>query len=192
MRWNKNNYVYQIVLTSLFISLSILLKYLSGFIHIFNGYSIDLEIIAYVYGIIILSFKMKLIFLIITPLLWWFIMPGYSITPIQVFVEYFLVYYIYVFLLILDLFNFNSKKKFIFWSLLLIIVITFIKLIIHTIAGAIWWTNNDYLYSFIFNLEIIFGNLSINIVLIILTFSPILEISKKEFYTKKKSKVFYI
>lgn len=189
-----NKKIYYISLSALLISISIIFKYISQLIPIFNGYSLDLEIIPFVYGIISLKdYKFKIFFLIICPVLWWFIFPGYIINVLQVFVEYFLVFYIYILLWFVDFVNPSNKKLYIIMFFILLITLTFIRMIIHMIAGIIWWTNNNIFLSFIINLEIIFGNFSINLLVFISTINQIYELNKKYFKNYNiKYKKYYI
>lgn len=187
--------IYNITLSSILMSISILFKCFSQLIPIFQGYSLELEIIPYVYGIIcIKDLKIKSIFIILCPILWWILFPGYSINATQIFIEHFLVYYIYSSLMIVNLIKISSKSKYIYLFFLIMFLTTILKLFIHVIAGIIWWTNGNLLLSIIINLQIIFGNLAINMIIFILTIKQICSISLNHQVknTNNKIKKYYI
>ncbi len=192
MSINKNNYksnvVFNICTTAILIALSVLFKFISSQIRIFGDYGLDLEYVILVIGLILLpSIKYRLLLMFITPCLWITVSPIYVINPVQVFVEYFLIVYVYLPFLFINLnLQDNVIKRYILIPFALIIC-TLIKLAIHIIAGGIWWTNGNWYFSFILNSKIVITNLAINLVLLISLLKPCLII--KSLYYDKKSKV---
>ena len=67
---NKKSVIHDISLISIFLSLSVLFKFISSFIKIINNYPIELEIAFLLIGIILLKdLKSKILLLILSPLL---------------------------------------------------------------------------------------------------------------------------
>ncbi len=192
---NKKNIIYEISLISIFLSLSILFKFISSFIKIINNYPLELEIAFLLLGILLLrSLKSKLLLLILSPLLWIFISPPFIYNGIQLFVEYFLSIYIFIPICFIKL-DINKKKLSLLVLISLLIFCFVIRIFIHILSGAIWWTNDDWIFSLYFNLPIVGLNSLINIFVISISIIPLLKI-KNIFIIKNENlkieKIIYI
>ncbi|MGL4343043.1 MAG: energy-coupled thiamine transporter ThiT [Metamycoplasmataceae bacterium] len=169
--YKKN--IYEIVNTSLMLSLVLTIKIISSFYPILNGYSIDLYTIPFVFGFLIIRSKIiRMFFYLIVPGLLLIDPNFYFIHPTQFFIEYFLAIYCFFpcffFFEIEKMIFFKQYKKneilkfFIFISLFILSWI--IKLFLHVLAGKLFWlSDQNWLTSFIFNIEIIGVNILITL-----------------------------
>ncbi len=192
----RNNIIFNICLTAILIAFSVLFKFISSQIRIYGGYGIDAEYVALVLGLIILpNIKYRLILIIITPCLWFLVSTPYAINAIQVFVEYFLVIYAFFPFVFINIDNDDSRFKKYWLVSILLVICTLIKLLIHVVAGVVWWVNGNWWLSIVINSKIVLTNLGINLLLLIWMIKPCLMI-KSMYYPKDKklcnNKVIYI
>lgn len=173
--------IFDICITAIFIAVIFIFNFIFENIKIFN-FSIQVFLIFYAIGIYkITNIILNIFFIIIIPpLLFAFEQNAYIINLLQVFFEYFLVFYIFaIFILakyISSLFLNNQKYQLIsfvifisFFALLIIF-----KYILHCIASLTWW-NKAPLASFIFNLPWLLTNLLLIPIVSIVSF-PIFKL----------------
>ncbi len=178
----KNKLIFKdISLAGIFLGFVWLLNILSSFFPIFFGYSLNIYIVFFTIGLIIFkNYYIKIIFFTIAPFILIMTPNIYFINITQFFIEYWLgVWCFFPFLFgkcILKK-NRNSKIRNIYFSILFILC-WILKLIIHTIAGFFWWTNNDWVSSLLINLPIIISNVSITIPVFIIIFNITIKCSE--------------
>ncbi|WP_027123975.1 energy-coupled thiamine transporter ThiT [Mycoplasmoides pirum] len=192
----ENSETFYFVLLGLLLSIFLLVKFLFSFWKIFGGWSIEVDVMFYVLVLIIIDkLKFVLLFAFISPIL---ALPFSSglIYPLQVFIEYLLSYWILLPICFFANINFffikkmhiNSKKNKNLATLLFFSFLTFIlfsiKMFIHILAGVIWWTNNDWFFSFVLNAQIILGSFAICLPFALMSILPILKI--REIHQNKK------
>ena len=174
-----------ISITGILIGLITILNLIFSIFPIIMGYSINFYIIFFTLGLIIIKTKIiKYGFFILTPFILILYPNIYWINIIQGIIEYFFAiwcFYPFIFgdLIMTKLDNYENKKK----LKLLVFAILFIfcwmiKLLLHTIAGYFWWTNHNWLGSFLINLPIITLNILFTIPVFIIIFNRTIEISK--------------
>ena len=186
---NKKSVIHDISLISIFLSLSVLFKFISSFIKIINNYPIELEIAFLLIGIILLKdLKSKILLLILSPLLWLFVSPPFIYSSLQFFVEYFLTIYIFIPICFI---RFNKRIKILNLIILILLsIICFVtKMFIHILSGAIWWTNNNWMFSLCFNFPIVGINLIINIFIIFVSIIPLLKIKNIFMLDEQKNRI---
>lgn len=153
---------------------------------IIMGYSINFYIIPFTIGLIILKTTIiKNIFFIFTPFILLLFPNVYWINIIQVVIEYFLaIWCFFPFLLgnklITKLNDCNFKSAVI---QLLVFSTLFVfcwmaKLFLHVLAGYFWWTNHNWLGSFLVNFPIIISNIIFTIPIFILIFTRTIKLSE--------------
>ncbi len=165
--------------------LIVTLNLISSLLPIIMGYSINFYTVFFVLILIILKTRLiKTIFFIFTPLVLLFDPNVYWINLIQVLVEYFLAIWCFFPFLFgnaiikkFDSKNLSKRLRLLVFSLLFIFS-WMLKLFLHTLAGYVWWTDNDWIGSLFINLPIIFTNILITIPIFILIFNKNIEISK--------------
>lgn len=146
---SKNNHLYNMVLTSIFMSMTLLTSYLSSLLKlpIVSGYSIPFELVIYVFAIVFIKkIYFKLFYFIVTPLIA-LSFGGSYLNVLQTFCEYVLIYYVFFLFFFIDFSNTeNSKKKKIITFILFVIFLVIscvLKFIVHLLAGVIWWTPSN-------------------------------------------------
>lgn len=188
---NSKTKIYYLLLVGISISIFLLLKLVFSFWKIFGGWSIEVDLMFYLLVLVMIDkFKYVCLFVILAPLLSIPFSSGF-INLLQVFVEYFLSYWI---LLPMCLFyNFNCKilkkiktlkkttKNIISLSIFFIFSLGLIclKMFVHIIAGVIWWTNGDWLFSIILNAQILLGSFAICLPFTLISLMPILVLRKE-------------
>lgn len=163
-KYKKSN-IYYLVLTGIFMAITIVMKLIFHFIPIANGYGIEFHLIGYVYGMMLINNrKWQWTFGLLTP--WVILMiPPSVINFWQFLVEYIVALYIFLPFIYFDLIvnglnkTIKSRKTSMFLQILIfclmLIITVFEKLALHTIAGKMWWLKSDSWYaSFIYNLPI--------------------------------------
>ncbi len=182
----RNNTIFNISLTAILIAITVLFKFISSQIRLFGSYGLDGEYVALVIGLIVLpNIKYRLILIIISPCLWFVVSTPYAINALQVFVEYFLVIYAFFPFIFINIDYEDPIFKKYWLAPILLVICTIVKLMIHVVAGVLWWVNGDWSLSFIINSKIVFSNLGINLVLLITLIKPCLMI-KSMYYPKDK------
>lgn len=185
---NKQKQVYNnpnlrwMILMSALTALVILVCYLFNFLKVFNGYSVEVYLVFYIFGLMLLKDKKYAwTFLILLPWIKSFL-TGDSVAFFEDFlVEYIAAMYVFFpFIYFYDLTVLINKR----WSgkmakvliyvafLILSFVCYTLKLTLHIIAGAIWWTPGQWLGSFIFNVPIIWGSYAISIPVMLILLIP--------------------
>lgn len=156
-----------------------------SFFPILMGYSINFFIIPFAFSLIILKSKLiKTIFFILTPFILIMAPNIYFINIGQVFVEYFLAIWCFFPFLFGNLImnNLNKYERNNFFKLLvfsLIFILCWIlKLFLHIIAGYFWWTNRNWMGSFLVNWPIIIFNILFTIPIFTIIFERTIRISK--------------
>ena len=153
----KNNAIFSICIAGIFLALIILLNFVFDLFKVWS-WSIQMFLVIYAIGIYkIKNIIVNICFLLVTPPLL-FAMENnvYAINGIQLFFEYFLVFYIFALLYISRCISNLFKKKnhyliidsFIFvvsFSLLIIL-----KYFLHSIASYTWWST-PFWGSLVFN-----------------------------------------
>ncbi|MDR1235018.1 MAG: hypothetical protein LBJ97_02925 [Mycoplasmataceae bacterium] len=183
---NKSQ-VYWLTLTGILMSITLILKVIFYFIPIINGYGLELYITGYVYGMMLIKdIKWKWMFWFSTPWLL-LVIPPTIINFWDLLLEYILALYIFVpfiwFDKLVNLLKRNQNKMFstimqiVSFSLLMISLI-FLKLFIHTIAGVLWWTPNNWYGSFIFNLPIYGITLTVALPISIIIYKPLQKLNE--------------
>ncbi|WP_033159689.1 hypothetical protein [Mycoplasmoides alvi] len=182
---NLRSNLYYILLVGLLLSIFLLLKFIFSFWKIFGGWSIEVDVIFYLLALITFDkFRYALLFGILGPLLALPLSSG-LINPIQIIIEYLFSYW--VLLPIFCFYNLNYKltiykkqqlKKiisfFLFFGFSLVLLSC--KLFLHVLAGVIWWTNNDWFFSWILNSQIFLGTFLICLPFILVSLFPILNL----------------
>ncbi len=192
---NIKNIVLLMCVTSFVIALSVLFKFISSQIKIFDGYGLDLEYVVLILGMIMLpKIKYRLFAMVFSCFLWMIVSPPYVINAIQVFVEYILVVLVYTPFLFINASKIDTKLKQFILIPFVMIVCTFTKLFVHVLAGVIWWVNGDWIKSLLINSKIVLSNMAINIALMIMLIRPCLEIKGLYFIEpiKRFTQVVYI
>lgn len=190
---NIKSQIQNICLTSMFISLTMLFKYIGQFILI-TGFPLEIELVVFLVGLIVINeYKYKLFLLILAPFLWLLISPPFFFNYAQLFIEYLLPPFLFILISFSWTLFKNKSKLTINIALVLTIFILFIiKCSLHIIAGYFWWTEKDWIGSFLINIRIIGINLvfilplSITIINIILKNKNIIKIDIDDF---KKSSI---
>ncbi len=152
---------------------------------IIMGYSINFYIVFFALGLIIIKTNViKATFFILTPFVLLLYPNVYWINIVQVMIEYFFsiwCFFPFVFgnYIINKLNKYKNKKnlKLLVFSIIFIFC-WIIKLVLHTIAGYFWWTNQNWFGSFLINLPIIASNILLTIPVFILIFNRTIELSK--------------
>lgn len=157
--------VFDICITAIFIAIILVINFIFENIKFFS-FSIQIFLIFYAIAIYKISnIIINIFFIIIVPLLLFaFEQNAYIINALQVFFEYFLVFYIFAILILAKYINsfFIRCKQYklisycIFISFFSLLII--LKYILHCIASLTWW-GKEPLAAFIFNLSWLFTNL---------------------------------
>lgn len=167
-------------------ALTIITKLIFYFVPGLNGYAIEFHLIMYMYGMLLINNrKWQWTFGLLTP---WVILvvPPSVVNLWQFLMEYILALYIFLpfiyFDLIINSVNklIKSSKKKMMTKLiifgLMIIIIIFIKLALHTIAGKIWWSPaNSWYASFMFNMPIYVSTLSIVLPISLIVYPSLIQ-----------------
>ena len=162
--YEKTN-VYYLVLTGIFMAITIIMKLIFHFIPVANGYGIEFHLIGYTYGMLLINNrKWQWTFGILTP--WVILMVPPSVVKFwQFLVEYIVALYIFLPFIYFDVIvkwinriTKSTKKSMVLQLLifaLMLTIIMFEKLALHTLAGKVWWLPAGTWYaSFIYNLPI--------------------------------------
>lgn len=140
---------FSIALAGIFLALIIVLNFVFDLFKGFGGFSIQMFLVVFALGIYLIpNIVTSICFLILTPLILFLLENNiYAISPMQVFLEYFLVFYCFILMLIPRFLNkkinFNNKKR-IEISLILFfyVICIMIKFFLHTIASVAYWNLN--------------------------------------------------
>lgn len=167
-------------------AITLLSKLIFNWIPIINGYGIEMYLIFYVYGLILIKdIKYQITFGIITP---WFLLvvPPIIANGVDLLFEYILPLYIFLpfiaFSKFVDYSNqWKKNKKVIISVQILIFSFCFIlgiliKLLVHTLAGYWWWTPGQLSGSFIFNMPIYLITLAIDLPIGIIVYIPLMKL----------------
>ncbi|MDR0739320.1 MAG: hypothetical protein LBF00_00300 [Mycoplasmataceae bacterium] len=177
MQKNKSE-IYWITITGILVSICLVLKVIFYFIPIINGYGLELYLIGYIYGMqLIKKMKWKWTFWLITPWLLLIIPPTVA-NFWDLLLEYILALYIFAPFIFFDKCVKLNKTwlQLVLFSFLITLLI-FLKLLIHTIAGVLWWTLNNWYGSFIFNLPIYGVTLAFVLPISIIIYKPIQKLN---------------
>ncbi len=157
--------IISITISGIFLALIIVTNFIFDLFKVWN-WSIQVSLIIYAIGIYkIKNIFINIFFILITPLILFFIENGpWIINWIQVFFEYFLVYYVFSFLFIsrkISNLFIKNKHYFIYDNFIFLISFTlliFIKFFLHVFATMTWW-NNNFIGSLTFNVPWLVTNL---------------------------------
>ncbi|MGL5591418.1 MAG: hypothetical protein ACRDCF_01640 [Mycoplasmoidaceae bacterium] len=183
--YKNNRITYNICETGLLMGLTLGVYYLLSSLSIGQLISFDIHWIFYILGIIVIKDKsFRLFFFFSIPFLSMFRGNIIAINHFQVFVEYFLVYYCFFLFLF---FNWltdkkSSKVQFVVFVSFLIISF-FIRLMLHTISGILWWGANSFEMSILINIRILILDWIVVVPLTIITYP-----SLKLFYKQQNKK----
>lgn len=175
-KYNLKNNIMLISLVAMFLSLSIIFKYLGQLILI-TGFPLELELIIYIVGLVtIYNYKYKIIFLILAPLMWGLVVPPFAFNILQVIVEYFLPPLFFIIIAITWTLLQKKNKITLNIGLILAIILAYlVKCILHIIAGFYWWTPGDWMASFLINIQIIGLNLAFQLPISIIIINIIIK-----------------
>ncbi|MGL5643737.1 MAG: hypothetical protein ACRCW3_03110 [Metamycoplasmataceae bacterium] len=181
----KNQLVIRdISLAGILMTSIIILNLLFSLFPIIMGYTISFFILPFSFGLIILkSLVVRSLFLLFTPLIL-IVAPNIFLINIwQGFVEYFLAIWCFFPLLFggqiynyMNNKNYNKRTGMIAVSMIFIFC-WMVKLLLHIIAGYFWWTNGNWVGSFLINWPIILFNILFTIPIFIIIFSRTITIS---------------
>lgn len=145
----KNDIVMSIAIAGMMLAFILILQFAFENVKIFGGWGIQIFLIVYAISIWkIKNIIVNIIFMIITPPLLFVLEQGvWAVNGLQVFFEYFLVYYIFALLYIPRYVCYKLKAKFknkylLFESIIFIIsftILIIIKFLLHSIASLTWW-----------------------------------------------------
>lgn len=177
----KKTMIFDICITSMLIALILVLNVILENVKVFQ-FSIQLFLIFYAIGIYKISNWLINVFfiLIVPPLLFAFEQNAYIINAMQVFFEYFLVFYIFSILLLVRLISnlFINNKHYKLISYIIFVtsfsLLIILKYVLHCLASLTWW-NKEPLASFAFNLSWLFTNLFLIPATIVVAF-PIFQL----------------
>jgi len=175
-KYDLKNNIKLISLVAIFLALSAIFKYLGQLILI-TGFPVELELIIYIVGLIIIyDYKYKIIFLILAPIIWLLIVPPFAFNILQVFVEYFLPQLFFIIIpLTWTWLNIKSKITLNFGLTFVIIFVYLLKCGLHIIAGFYWWTPGEWFGSFLINARIIGINLVIQLPFSLIIINTIIQ-----------------
>ncbi len=156
-KYIKNTPVYNICLTAILMGLTLSSYYLTNMLPIGYIGSFNIHLLFYIFGIVLLKEKsFRIFFFFSIPFLSIFNTNILAINPIQVFVEYFLVYYCFFILLFFETIFKKDNKRLNYLFLVIAILISFsFKIAIHVISGVIWWGAGNLYTSLLINLRML-------------------------------------
>ena len=170
----KDNLLISIAIAGMFLALIIVLKHSFSFWKVFGGYSIQMFLVVYFVGLYIIKNKVvSVAFLVTTPAILLLVKPPSTIiSPMQIFVEYFVAFLIFgLTYLVLPLTKYLKQRilspK---WSkvaevstlTLCYFVILVLKFLVHWVAGFLYWDQKVW-DSFTFNLTASLANNALTI-----------------------------
>ena len=147
--FKSNNVVTSIAIAGVMLAFILILQFAFEDVKVFGGWGIQIFLIIYAISIWkIKNIVVNIMFVIITPPLLFVLERGaWVINGMQVFFEYFLVYYIFIILYIpryiCHKFSGHFKNKYIlFESIIFLIsfsILIVVKFLLHSVASLTWW-----------------------------------------------------
>ncbi len=191
---NKSD-VFNIALMGILISLCLMFKAIFHFFSIVNGYGLSVYIFIYILGIMCFQWhKYKWWFTLLTP---WVLLliPSGAVNFWDLLMEYVLSLYVFfpiiyfpsIITILTKKVNGNKNKlivELVFLTILILILFN-IKLVIHVIAGVIWYVNGNWYASLVINLQIIYIDFAVCIPIVLLCY-PSLRKLINNFYGIQK------
>lgn len=146
----QRDIIASICISGVLLAIILLFQFAFENVKVFGGWGIQIFLIIYAFGIYkINNLIVNIFFLLITPVILFFLENGiYSINFIQTFFEYFLVYYVFFILIVVQKLFIYLNRKFNFKYSTLIDTVFFIttffiliviKYFLHAIASLTWW-----------------------------------------------------
>lgn len=154
----KTNVISSICIAGIFLAFILILNFVFDLFKVWT-WSIQMFLVVYALGIYkIKNLIVNFFFLLIVPPLLFVTESGaYVINGTQVFIEYFLVFYIFCLLYLSSFIAclFKNKKIFkiidIFIFTISFIIILIIKFLLHSLASLVWWGSKDFVAALAFN-----------------------------------------
>lgn len=194
-KYLPSNLFLSISLAGIFLALVLILNFVFSPIKIpwSGGYSIQMFLVVYCFGVYVIQNKIVAIcfYIIVPPVLFFTKTEPYIVELMQVFIEYFLVFYIFGIFLILPcikkskIFEKNRILEITIFVLVYIICII-VKFLLHTLASHIYW-KLPWSAAFIANALSVLSNASITIPFLLIS-NPIVFLISNKFNNLSKIK----
>lgn len=166
MKNNRNYDSSSLILSGIFLSLTIIAKMIFVNINIIGGYSPQIQIVFYILGLIFINnYKYKFIFFIVAPISW--LMFGFSGNPIFDYLFFSWACWPFIFL--------KVKSKWNIINLMVLMLLTQAQMFFWNIISGVTFYQVTMEASFIINLPFNITNLILNTILIYSMFFSIKE-----------------
>lgn len=182
----KYNIVFSVALSGVLLAIIIILNFAFDLFKGFGGFSIQMFLVVFALGLYIIpNCFISFCFLVVTPFVLFALEDGaYVVNPMQVFIEYFFVFYVFFIMYFARIINSKAnKKKYKYIELFLIcffyIICIIFKFLLHSVASHFYW-NVPWIGALTYNALGSLANSSITLFFLVLS-TPVILMLKEQY-----------